>query len=106
MKKIKEILFTDEASVPDDEFATKREMFYFLGMIVGVFVSVFAILFAAITMSMCEDLVGVVQTSKAEINRLSSLNDYYSGEAIRYKMMYEDLYELYVYPQIQEEEGV
>ena len=105
-EKLKEIFFTDEDEVQDNDFATKREMFYFVGMMVGVFVSIFVILFAAITMSMCKDLVDVIQTDKAEINRLGYLNDYYSGEATRYKMMYENLYDIYVLPQEQKEAGV
>ena len=105
-EKLRKIFLTDESEVQSDGFATKREMFYFVGMIVGVFVSTFAILFAAITMSMCEDLVGVVQTDKTEINRLGDLNNYYSVEAARYKMMYEDLYDVYIFPQEQKEAGV
>ena len=105
-EKLKQIFFTDEDEVQGDGFVTARGMFYFVGMIVGIVVSIFAILFAAITMSMCEDLVDVIQTDKAEINRLGDLNDYYSGEAERYKMMYEDLYDIYVFPQEQKEAGV
>ena len=105
-EKLKKIFFTDEDEVQGNDFATKREKFYFVGMIVGVFVSIFVLLFAAITMSMCEDLVDVIQTNEAEINRLEDLNDYYSGEATRYKMMYEDLYDIYVLPQEQNEAGV
>ena len=110
MNKIKEklnkIFFTDEDEVQGDDFAAKREMFYFVGMIVGILVSILVILFAAITMSICEDLVGMIQTDKAEINRLGYLNDYYSGEAAKYKMMYEDLYDIYVSSQEQKEAGV
>ena len=105
-EKLKKIFFTDKDEVKGDEFATKREMFYFVGMIVGIVVSIFVILFAAITMSICEDLVGMIQTDKAEINRLGYLNDYYSGEAAKYKMMYEDLYDVYVFTQKQKEAGV
>ena len=105
-EKLKKIFFTDEDEVQGDDFATKREMFYFVGMMVGIFVSIFAILFTVITISMCKDLVGVVQADKAEINKLEDLNNYYSGEAVRYKMMYEDLYDIYVFPQEQEEAGV
>ena len=105
-EKLKKIFFTDEDEVQGDDFATKREMFYFVGMIVGIFVSIFVILFAAITISMCEDLVDVIKTDKVEINRLGDLNDYYSGEAAKYKMMYEDLYDVYVFPQKQKEAGV
>lgn len=105
-EKLKKIFFTDEDEVQGDDFATKREMFYFAGMMVGVFVSIFAILFTVITISMCKDLVGMVQADKAEINKLEDLNDYYSEEAVRYKMMYEDLYDIYVFPQEQEEAGV
>ena len=105
-EKLKKIFFTDEDEVQGDNFATTRGMFYFVGMIVGIFVSTFVILFAAITMSMCEDLVDVIQTDKAEINRLEDLNDYYSREAAKYKMMYEDLYDVYVFPQEQKEAGV
>ena len=105
-EKLIEMFFTDEDEVQGDDFATKREMFYFVGMIVGIFVSIFVILFAAITISMCKDLVGMVQADKAEINKLEDLNNYYSGEAVRYKMMYEDLYDIYVFPQEQEEAGV
>lgn len=105
-EKLKKIFFTDEDEVQGDDFVIKREMFYFAGMVVGVFVSIFAILFTVITMSMCKDLVGMVQADKAEINKLEDLNNYYSGEAVRYKMMYEDLYDIYVFPQEQEEAGV
>ena len=105
-EKLKKIFFTDEDEVQGDDFTTKREMFYFAGMMVGVFVSIFAILFTVITISMCKDLVGMVQADKAEINKLEDLNNYYSGEAVRYKMMYEDLYDIYVFPQEQEEAGV
>ena len=105
-EKLKKMFFTDEDEVQGDDFATTRGMFYFVGMIVGIVVSIFVILFAAITMSICEDLVDIIQTDKAEINRLGDLNDYCSGEAARYKMMYEDLYDIYVFPQEQKEAGV
>ena len=105
-EKLRKIFFTDEDEVQGDDFATKRERFYFVGMIVGILVSILVILFAAITMSMCEDLVDVIQTDKTEISRLKNLNDYYSGEATRYKMMYENLYDIYVLPQEQKEAGV
>lgn len=105
-EKLKKIFFTDEDEVQGDEFATKREMFYFVGMIVGIFVSIFVVLFAAITMSMCEDLVDMIQADKAEIDKLKDLNNYYSGKAARYKMMYEDLYDAYIFPQEQKEAGV
>ena len=105
-EKLKKIFFTDEDEVQGDDFATKREMFYFLWLIVCIFVSIFVILFAAITISMCEDLVDVIKTDKVEINRLENLNDYYSGEAAKYKIMYEDLYDVYVFPQKQKEAGV
>ena len=105
-EKLKKIFFTDEGKVQSDDFATKREMFYFVGMIVGILVSILVILFAAITMLMCEDLVGVIQADKAEIDRLGHLNNYHSGEAAKYKMMYEDLYDIYVSSQEQKEAGV
>ena len=105
-EKLKKMFFTDEDEVQGDDFATTRGIFYFVGMIVGIFVSIFVILFAAITISMCEDLVDVIKTDKVEINRLEDLNDYYSGEAAKYKMMYEDLYDVYVFPQEQKEAGV
>lgn len=105
-EKLKKIFFTDEDEVQGDDFATKREMFYFVGMIVGILVSILVILFAAITMSMCEDLVGVIRADKAEIDRLGYLNNYHSGEAAKYKMMYEDLYDIYVSSQEQKEAGV
>lgn len=105
-EKLKKIFFTDKDEVKGDEFATKREIFYFIGMMAGIFVSTFVILFAAITMSMCEDLVDVIQTDKTEMSRLKSLNDYYSGEAAKYKVMYEDLYDIYVFPQEQKKAGV
>lgn len=105
-EKLKKIFFTDKDKVQGDDFATKREMFYFVGMIVGIFVSIFAILFAVTTISMCEDLVNVIKTDRTKINRLEDLNNYYSGEAAKYKIMYEDLYDIYVLPQGQKEEGV
>ena len=105
-EKLKKIFFTDEDEVQGDEFATKREMFYFIGMMVGILISTFVILFAAITMSMCEYLVDVIQIDKNEINRLRYLNDYYSEEATKYKVMYKDLYDIYVFPQEQKEVGV
>lgn len=106
MKKIKEILFTDEASVPEDEFTTKREKIYFIGMIVGAFTALWLVLFFMVSMAVNEKLVDIVVSDKKEINTLLEDKDYYYSESLRYKMMYEDLYEMYVYPQIQEEEGV
>nr|DAG31322.1 MAG TPA: hypothetical protein [Caudoviricetes sp.] len=106
MKKIKEILFTDEASVPEDEFATKREKIYFIAMITVLLITLWLVLFLAISMAVNEKLVDIVTSDKKEINTLLEDRDYYYDESLRYKMMYEDLYEMYVYPQIQEEEGV
>ena len=105
-EKLKKIFFTDEDEVQGDDFATKREMFYFVGMIVGILVSRLGIWLGAMTMSIWEDLVCVIQADKAEIDRLGYLNNYHSEEAAKYKMMYEDLYDIYVFPQEQKEAGV
>lgn len=104
--KIKKILFTDENEVQEDDFTTKREMIYFVGMVTSIFILVLTIMFTTMTMSMCRDLVNVVESDKAEINKLEDLNNFYSGEMARYKMMYEDLYDIYVFPQEQKEAGV
>lgn len=104
--KIKKILFTDENEVQEDGFTTKREMIYFIGMVTSILILVLTIMFTTIIMSMCKDLVNVVESDKTEISKLEDLNNFYSSEMARYKMMYEDLYDMYVYPQEQREAGV
>ena len=103
MAKIKEILFTDEDKVQNDEFATKRECIYFVGMIISLFLNLVVIIFLTASMAICEKLVQIVVDDREKIEALVEDNDYYYTESLRYKMMYEDLYETYVYPNEREE---
>lgn len=96
MKKIKEKiegwLLTDEDFREDDSFATKKEFWYFIGMCSGWMVAVFIGLFACAFMAMSDDLVGRIEDQERQIDNLTY-------ESTRYKMMYEDLYNTYIYPQ-------
>lgn len=96
MKKIKEKikgwLLTDEDFGEDEDFATKKEFWYFIGMCSGWMVAVFVGLFALAFMAMSTDLAQRVQEQESQIDNLTY-------ESVRYKMMYEDLYNTYVYPQ-------
>lgn len=96
MKKIKEKiegwLLTDEDFGEDENFATKKEFWYFIGMCSGWMIAVFIGLFAWVFMAMSNDLAGRIEDQKRQIDNLTY-------EFIRYKTMYEDLYNTYIYPQ-------
>ena len=96
MKKIKEKIkgwfLTDEDFGEDEDFATKKEFWYFIGMCSGWMVAVFIGLFAWAFMAMSDDLVGRIEDQERQIDNLTY-------EPTRYKMMYEDLYNTYIYPQ-------
>ena len=92
MKKIKGWLLTDEDFGEDESFATKKEFWYFIGMCSGWMIAVFVGLFAWAFMAMSSDLVGRIEDQERQIDNLTY-------ESTRYKMMYEDLYNTYIYPQ-------
>ena len=96
MKKIKEKikgwLLTDEDIMEDDDFQTKKEFRYFIGMCSGWVIAVFVGLFAWSFMAMSGDLVSRIEDQERQIDNLTY-------ESTRYKMMYEDLYNTYIYPQ-------
>lgn len=92
MKKIKGWLLTDEDFWEDESFATKKEFWYFIGMCSGWMIAVFVGLFAWAFMAMSNDLVGCIEDQERQIDNLIY-------ESVRYKMMYEDLYNTYIYPQ-------
>ena len=98
MKKIKEKIkgwfLTDEDFGKDEDFATKKEFWYFIGMCSGWMVAIFVGLFAWAFMAMSNDLVGRIEDQERQIDNLTY-------KSIRYKTMYEDLYNTYVYPQEQ-----
>lgn len=92
MKKIKGWFLTDEDFGKDEDFATKKEFWYFIGMCSGWMVAVFIGLFAWTFMAMSSDLVSCIEDQERQINNLTY-------ESVRYKTMYEDLYNTYIYPQ-------
>ena len=96
MKKIKEKiegwLLTDEDFGEDEDFATKKEFWYFAGMCSGWIIVVVLGLLTWALMAMSSDLVQRVQEQEAQIDNLTY-------ESVKYKMMYEDLYNTYIYPQ-------
>lgn len=98
MKKIKEKIkgwfFTDEDFEEYESFATKKELLYFIGMCSGWMIAVVLGLFAWAFIAMSGDLVGRIEDQERQIDNLTY-------ESTRYKMMYEDLYNTYVYPQEQ-----
>ena len=103
MKKIKEKikgwLLTDEDFGEDESFATKKEFLYFIGMCSGWMIIVVLGLFTWAFMVMSGDLVSRIEDQERQIDNLTY-------ESARYKMMYEDLYNTYIYPQEQNyEEG-
>ena len=99
MKKIKGWLLTDKDFGKDEEFATKKEFWYFIGMCSGWMAAVFIGLFAWAFMAMSSDLVSHIEDQERQIDNLTD-------ESTRYKMMYEDLYNTYIYPQeVDYEEG-
>lgn len=79
-----------------DEFGRKREAVYFVGMVAGLCLSVMLILFSWMTMVIADDLVGVIEMNNQEIADLETTNEYLSQEANRYKMLYEETYELFI----------
>ena len=85
-------LITDEDIVADDDFQTKKEFWYFIGMCTGWMIVVVLGLLTWALMAMSIDLVQRVQEQEAQIDNLTY-------ESARYKMMYEDLYNTYIYPQ-------
>ena len=92
MKKIKGLFLTDKDFGKDEDFATKKEFWYFIGMCSGWMVAVFVGLFAWAFMAMSDDLVGRIEDQERQIDNLTY-------ESTRYKTMYEDLYNTYIYPQ-------
>ena len=92
MKKIKGLFLTDKDFGKDEDFATKKEFWYFIGMCSGWMVAVFVGLFAWAFMVMSSDLVGRIEDQERQIDNLTY-------ESTRYKTMYEDLYNTYIYPQ-------
>lgn len=92
MKKIKGLFLTDEDFGKDEDFATKKEFWYFIGMCSGWVVAVFIGLFAWAFMAMSSDLVSHIEDQERQIDNLTY-------ESVKYKMMYEDLYNTYIYPQ-------
>lgn len=91
-EKIKGWFLTDEDFEEDDDFTTKKEFWYFIGMCIGWMIVVILGLLTWAFMAMSTDLVQRVQEQEAQIDNLTY-------ESVRYKMMYEDLYNIYVYPQ-------
>ena len=98
MKKIKEKiegwLLTDEDFGEDENFATKKEFWYFIGMCSGWMIAVVLGLFTWALVAMSNDLVSRIEDQERQIDNLTY-------ESVRYKMMYEDLYNTYIYPQEQ-----
>ena len=62
--------------------------YLFVLFICAVFIGLFAWAF----MAMSDDLVGRIEDQERQIDNLTY-------ESTRYKMMYEDLYNTYIYPQ-------
>ena len=91
-EKIKGWFLTDKDFEEDDDFATKKEFWYFIGMCTGWMIVVVLGLLTWALMAMSIDLVQRVQEQEAQIDNLTY-------ESARYKMMYEDLYNTYIYPQ-------
>ena len=94
MKKTKGLFLTDEDFGEDEDFATKKEFWYFIGMCSGWMIAVFVGLFAWAFMAMSSDLVSRIEDQERQIDNLTY-------ESTRYKMMYEDLYNMYIYLQEQ-----
>lgn len=91
-EKIKGWFLTDEDFKEDDDFATKKEFWYFIGMCTGWMIVMVLGLLTWAFMAMSTDLAQRVQEQESQIDNLTY-------ESVRYKMMYEDLYNTYVYPQ-------
>ena len=91
-EKIKGWFLTDEDFGEDEDFATKKEFWYFIGMCTGWMIVVVLGLLTWVFMTMSIDLAQRVQEQESQIDNLTY-------ESVRYKMMYEDLYDTYVYPQ-------
>ena len=92
MKKIKGWFLTDEDFGKDEDFATKKEFWYFIGMCSGWMVAVFMGSLAWAFMAMSDDWVSGGEGQERQIDNLTY-------ESVRCKMMYEDLYNTYIYPQ-------
>ena len=78
----------------NEDFTTKKEFWYFIGMCSGWMIAMFIGLFAWAFMTMSSDLVSHIEDQERQIDNLTY-------ESVRYKMMYEDLYNTYIYPQEQ-----
>ena len=97
MKKIKEKI--KGWFLTNEDFTTKKEFWCFIGMCTGWMIVVVLGLLTWALMAMSGDLVQRVQEQEAQIDNLTY-------ESVKYKMMYEDLYNTYIYPQEQNyEEG-
>ena len=76
----------------NEDFTTKKEFWYFIGMCTGWMIVVVLGLLTWALMAMSSDLVQRVQEQEAQIDNLTY-------ESVKYKMMYGDLYNTYVYSQ-------
>ena len=76
----------------NEDFTTKKEVWYFIGMCTGWMIVVVLGLLTWALMAMSIDLVQRVQEQEAQIDNLTY-------ESVKYKMMYEDLYNTYIYSQ-------
>ena len=96
MKKIKEKIkgwfLTDGDFGEDGDFQTKKEFWYFAGMCSGWIIVVVLGLLTWVFIDMSTNLAQRVQEQESQIDSLTY-------EYVRYKMMYEDLYNTYIYPQ-------
>lgn len=76
----------------NEDFTTKKEFWYFIGMCTGWMIAMFIGLFAWALMAMSSDLVSRIEDQERQIDNLTY-------ESVKYKMMYGDLYNTYVYSQ-------
>lgn len=79
----------------NDEFATKKEFWYFIGMVAGLGLSIMLGLWAAISIVLCEDLVGRIEKQQNTIISQEETIKDFSYDAAQYKILYEEIYELH-----------
>lgn len=73
-----------------EEFETKREFWYYIGMVVFAGLAVMFFIFLVFFGCMCDDLVDRVQSQNETIDELTY-------DANRYKMLYEEMYDMHQY---------
>lgn len=91
MKKLSKNWFLEKINNVKKIFKNK-ELWYFISMFTSWLLSFFCIMWSILSMLVSYDLVARIEKQESEIEKLTYTS-------VKYKMMFEDLYDTYVYPQ-------